>query len=60
MTDAHGKVYSQWMWPDHCVIGSKGAEIDKGLRGTFEPWKGKMKIVRKVSRYARLGYHCLV
>jgi hypothetical protein len=33
------------------VQGTKGAEIDSGLRRTFEPWKGKMKIVRKVCRF---------
>ena len=36
------------LWPDHCVQGAKGAEIDKELRRSFEPWKSRMKIVRKV------------
>jgi nicotinamidase len=49
VTDARGKTYDQTLWPDHCVQGTRGAEIDRGLRRAFEPWKGEMKIVRKVS-----------
>ena len=48
MDNARGEAYSQTMWPEHCVIGTKGAEIDKTLRGSFGPWKDKMRIVRKV------------
>lgn len=38
------------LWPDHCVQGTRGAEIDADLRESFEAWKskGKIKIVRKV------------
>jgi len=39
------------MWPDHCVVGTKGAEIDKTLRASFGPWRDKMWIVRKVSAW---------
>lgn len=47
LKDYYGREYTQMLWPDHCVQGSKGAQIDKGLRDTFEPWKDRMKLVRK-------------
>ncbi|ORY35669.1 Isochorismatase-like protein [Naematelia encephala] len=53
VTNVHGVEYAQTLWPDHCVIGTKGAEIERELRHSFEPWKNKMKIVRK-------GCHCLL
>jgi nicotinamidase/pyrazinamidase len=32
----------QTLWPDHCIAGSKGAELDSGL-----PWEQACAIVRK-------------
>ena len=49
LKDYYGREYTQMLWPDHCVQGSEGAQIDKGLRDTFELWKDRMKLVRKVS-----------
>ncbi|KAK4686488.1 nicotinamidase/pyrazinamidase, partial [Tremellales sp. Uapishka_1] len=50
LVNGFGEECTQILWPDHCVQGSKGAEIEKGLRGDLEAWKEKMIVVRK-------GYH---
>jgi hypothetical protein len=56
--DAIGREYAQELWPDHCVIGSKGAEIEETLRTAFKPWKEKMKISRKVgAAWPRHDHH---
>ncbi|WVF67964.1 hypothetical protein IAT40_002726 [Kwoniella sp. CBS 6097] len=47
VTDARGKAYEQTLWPDHCVQGTKGAEIEKGLRSALKPWGERVKVVRK-------------
>ncbi|WWD20574.1 hypothetical protein CI109_105050 [Kwoniella shandongensis] len=47
LTDANGKIYEQTIWPDHCVQGTRGAEIEKGLRGQLKPWGVRVKVVRK-------------
>ncbi|ORX41136.1 Isochorismatase-like protein [Kockovaella imperatae] len=47
VTNAHGLEYDQILWPDHCVIGTKGAEIDQDLRQDFPAWDDRMTIVRK-------------
>lgn len=36
------------LWPDHCVQGTEGTEIDPDVKESFEGWEGKKKIVRKV------------
>ncbi|WVQ95524.1 hypothetical protein IAU59_002621 [Kwoniella sp. CBS 9459] len=45
--DARGSEYEQTLWPDHCVQGTKGAEIEKGVRGALKPWGERVKVVRK-------------
>ncbi|OCF45710.1 hypothetical protein I317_00613 [Kwoniella heveanensis CBS 569] len=45
--DARGTEYEQTLWPDHCVQGTKGAEIDLSVRGALEPWGETVKVVRK-------------
>lgn len=39
----------QELWPDHCVQGSKGAEIEEGVKSRLSQWEAKCKgrIVRK-------------
>ena len=49
MKDARGMEYAQTMWPDHCVVGTKGVEIEQTLGAHLEPLKEKMRLVRKVS-----------
>lgn len=51
VTDIRGKRYAQMLWPDHCVQGTRGAEIDKEIRVHLNRWNDRLKIVRKV----RLG-----
>jgi len=37
------------LWPDHCVQGSRGAEIESSVSSALQPWIGSDKgmIVRK-------------
>lgn len=49
LTDGRGRHYTQTLWPDHCIQGTKATEIVKELRDAFGPWKERMKIARKVS-----------
>ncbi|GFZ48233.1 hypothetical protein JCM24511_05981 [Saitozyma sp. JCM 24511] len=47
LTDGRGRHYTQTLWPDHCIQGTKATEIVKELRDAFGPWKERMKIARK-------------
>jgi len=39
--------YVQVMWPDHCVQGSKGCELEKGVQERLDKLGDKVKYVRK-------------
>ncbi|KAK1923002.1 Isochorismatase-like protein [Papiliotrema laurentii] len=45
--DARGTTYTQAMWPNHCVVGTEGVQIDREVRGSLDAWKGEKRIVRK-------------
>ncbi|WVR08481.1 hypothetical protein IAU60_005536 [Kwoniella sp. DSM 27419] len=43
-----GREYEQTLWPDHCVQGTQGAEVERGISGALnKSWGGKCKLVRK-------------
>ncbi|GHJ86879.1 hypothetical protein NliqN6_3281 [Naganishia liquefaciens] len=44
-----GEQMDMFIWPDHCVPGTKGAEIEEGVRERLKPWlqDGRLAIVRK-------------
>ncbi|WVQ86025.1 hypothetical protein IAT38_008193 [Cryptococcus sp. DSM 104549] len=46
LVNAYGESYIQTLWPDHCVQGSPGAEIEKGL-GEALVKRGGVRLVRK-------------
>jgi hypothetical protein len=48
VTDGHGKTYKQTLWPDHCIQGSSGVEIESSLRKSLDSWKDRLMIARKV------------
>ncbi|WRT70555.1 uncharacterized protein IL334_007553 [Kwoniella shivajii] len=47
LTDARGTEYNQTLWPDHCVQGTRGAEIEYSLKDKLTKWEGDVKLVRK-------------
>jgi len=48
--DGWGRVKEHALWPDHCVIGTRGCELDRDLVSAFEPLTDKLKLARKVWR----------
>ncbi|KAJ9114263.1 hypothetical protein QFC22_005715 [Naganishia vaughanmartiniae] len=53
-----------FIWPDHCVPGTPGAEIEDGLQERLKPWLAnkKLVVVRKVSintdnMYTKVAFH---
>ncbi|TXT06108.1 hypothetical protein VHUM_03581 [Vanrija humicola] len=45
--DARGFDYEQMLWPDHCVQGTKGAEIHADLLPKLQAYGDKFKLIRK-------------
>lgn len=41
-----------FIWPDHCIPGTTGAEIEEGLQRRLKPWFAKNKVA-----VTRKGYH---
>lgn len=52
--DAYGNTYTQTLWPDHCVVGTDGVEIDAELRPELERLGDSCVLVRKVSTALKL------
>lgn len=48
--DGWGRDKSLALWPDHCVVGTRGSELDSDLSSSFAPVEGKLKLARKVCR----------
>jgi len=47
--DARGNEYAQTMWPDHCVQGTSGTEIESELKRSLLEAKNPLFVARKVS-----------
>ncbi|KDQ56964.1 hypothetical protein JAAARDRAFT_178399 [Jaapia argillacea MUCL 33604] len=43
----HPDTIAQMLWPDHCVQGSKGCEIEEGVRSRLDKLGSKVHIVQK-------------
>ncbi|KAK8850402.1 hypothetical protein IAR55_004320 [Kwoniella newhampshirensis] len=56
LTNANGEEYEQTLWPDHCVQGTIGAAIEKGVRHQIKVWGDRVKIVRKGSNIGIEAY----
>ncbi|KAJ9103675.1 hypothetical protein QFC19_004250, partial [Naganishia cerealis] len=43
------EMIDMFIWPDHCIPGTTGADIEEGLQERLKPWlaKGKLAIARK-------------
>lgn len=52
LINAHGESYIQTLWPDHCVEGTAGADIESGVADVLAK-RGNVRVVRKV----RVIYH---
>lgn len=48
LKDARGVLYEQKLWPDHCIQGSKGAEIAPEIMQRLVKRGDSAKLVRKV------------
>ncbi|WVQ70597.1 hypothetical protein IAR50_000116 [Cryptococcus sp. DSM 104548] len=46
LTNAYNEIYTQTLWPDHCVQGTAGAEIEMSL-GEALKRRGGVRVVRK-------------
>jgi len=52
MTDGRGDSIDFTLWPDHCVQGTQGSELDQRLYGSLVKYSergGEVKLARKVS-----------
>lgn len=38
----------QTLWPDHCIQGTPGVEIERALSQSLAEWSEKLRIARKV------------
>ncbi|KDQ12443.1 hypothetical protein BOTBODRAFT_34416 [Botryobasidium botryosum FD-172 SS1] len=41
------ETYQQIMWPDHCIQGSEGCELESGLQRRLKELGGKVKYIHK-------------
>ncbi|OCF78473.1 hypothetical protein I204_00413 [Kwoniella mangroviensis CBS 8886] len=39
--DARGTTYQQTLWPDHCIQGTKGTEIEESIKEKLDQWGRK-------------------
>lgn len=46
---AENETTTQMLWPDHCVQGTPGAEIESGLQERLNKLGSKVKFIEKVS-----------
>ncbi|GAA5952738.1 hypothetical protein JCM21900_000422 [Sporobolomyces salmonicolor] len=44
-----GAPVPQELWPDHCVAGTRGAELEDGVRARLGRWGARGTVLRKVS-----------
>ncbi|WVW80999.1 hypothetical protein I302_102990 [Kwoniella bestiolae CBS 10118] len=45
--DARGTTYQQTLWPDHCIQGTKGTEIEESVKQRLQEWGAKVRLARK-------------
>ncbi|KAK6906778.1 hypothetical protein I203_100765 [Kwoniella mangroviensis CBS 8507] len=45
--DARGTTYQQTLWPDHCIQGTKGTEIEESIKEKLDQWGRKVRLARK-------------
>ncbi|KDE08647.1 hypothetical protein MVLG_01107 [Microbotryum lychnidis-dioicae p1A1 Lamole] len=41
------EAHQQELWPDHCVQGTHGGEIERGVQQRLEAWQGPKLVVQK-------------
>ncbi|AAW41306.2 nicotinamidase, putative [Cryptococcus deneoformans JEC21] len=46
LVNAHGESYIQTLWPDHCIQGTAGADLESGLAEVLAK-RGDVRVVRK-------------
>ncbi|WWC92152.1 uncharacterized protein L201_007106 [Kwoniella dendrophila CBS 6074] len=47
LKDARGTNYEQTLWPEHCIQGTKGSEIEESVKEKLDKWSDKVKLSRK-------------